>query len=319
MRKLIFILSLWGICSCTSQSEKQIALPAVQSLAADSISIPPTLLAVTRMFVMKDMLVAYEAKQDSMFSFWKLPQCEFLFRNGVKGRGPTEFLTLDRTYGETLDGFQVFEMQTNRVKQVSVDASGRFQVSADKVLPTEKRMLNRFLFLKENTWCFLADDEDSEYTILKEDGETISVGAYPKDLLPKRPEELNRFVYNKLTVANPSGDKFAAFYAYAKLCRIYSYEGELLQETLLEKPTQSVENRKACYASFPYATDAYIYILTTGTDQQPVLEVWNWQAEPVARYGLDKTVSAFAVSEEHQTLYAVCNDVEGVIYTYKLP
>ena len=301
---------------CNAREEGKLQFPALSELTADSLIVPPVLLSVTRLFIAKDMLVTYEQKKDTMFSFWSLPKCNYLFSAGCRGEGPDEFLMLDRTFIATSNGFKTFEIASNRVKEITVDSTGYFKVDVIKQLEVDQRGLNRFLFLLNNTYCFVSDNEDFEYGLFDQSGNIQHFSDYPIDLLQKNKDEINRFVYNKLTIANPVGDRFAAFYAYAKLCRIYNNNGKLLNETLLESSPNSVsENRYAFYQYYPCMDADYIYILTT-ENKRKVLEVWNWDGVPIAHYLLDKDIVNITVSSNK--IYAVDNKNERVIYTYSL-
>ena len=77
-----FLLSILGV-SCVSHKEQIVDLPNPTLLLADSITTPPVLLSVTRLFIVHDMLVAYEQRKDTLFSFWKLPECQYLFIHPV--------------------------------------------------------------------------------------------------------------------------------------------------------------------------------------------------------------------------------------------
>lgn len=318
--------SNWGILlicllinGCISKGKLGDQLPKLVSLTADSISIPPVLLSVTRLFVANDMLVTYEQRRDTLFSFWSLPHCDYLFSAGTKGQGPYEFLTLDRTFSETSQGFKLFELASNKVKEVVVDAAGTFKVVVDKQLNVEERGLNRFLFLENGRYCFISDKEESEFVLLDEEENLTYFGIYPDGILAKKDGELNRFVYNKLTVANPKGDKFASFYSYMKCCRIYNSKGDMLAETMVERP-KTIESgeRYVYYSSFPYADNESIYLLTNEKDST-VLEVWNWEGVLTARYLLDKPVYCLAVQSKQKKVYALCKDKESVIYTFDIP
>ena len=92
---LLFVVFLIG---CTGKSIST-SLPECRSLYADSFETPPVLLSVTSLFTLgDDTLGVYQSKDDTLFSFWKLPECTFLFRAGGKGQGPNDFLELDRTF-----------------------------------------------------------------------------------------------------------------------------------------------------------------------------------------------------------------------------
>lgn len=308
-----FIWLSWGFCvlialwGCGQKTKVLADLPSLQTIQCDSVPVTHELLSVTRLFVTDDKLVTYEERQDTLFSFWKLPECRYLFSAGIRGNGPDDFLMLDRTFCPTDDGFLACEIATNRLKELVVDtATASLRVVSTRFLDSGQQALNRFLFLEEGRYCCISDDEEHEYVLLDSTGVIKSFGDYPEGLLPEEEGTPKRFTYNKLTVAAPSGKKFAAFYAYAKLCRIYDSEGHLLKEALGEQPETSAvgEEKKAYYSSYPCATEEAIYILTE-SDGQPVLEVWNWDAVLTARYLLPRKFSNIAWSPVDGKLYAV--------------
>ena len=314
-----FLLSILGV-SCVSHKEQIVDLPNPTSLLADSITTPPVLLSVTRLFIVHDMLVAYEQRKDTLFSFWKLPECQYLFNAGVKGQGPNDFLILDRNFVESKEGFKVFELPSNRVKELKIDSSGTFKLISEQRLKVNQMPLNRFLFLADSSYCFLSQDDKYEYTLLDKKQDTHQFSDYPFDLLKKDKGDDNNFVYNKLTVSKPDGEMFASFYVYIKMMRIYNRHGEMLNEIVLEHANSSLDNEeKITYYPYPPCADnKYIYVLTK-QEEEPILEVWTWNGELVERYSLDKKISNFVVSNKYHTLYAVNKDIEDKIYVYKLP
>lgn len=303
---------------CTSKGSSEAHLPAWKELQADSLIVPPVLLSVNHLFTIDDMLVAYQQSNDTLFSFWKLPECSYLFQAGTKGQGPNDFLMLDRTFQPTKQGFKAFEIATNRVKEVAVKPTGAFNVTLTKQLNVEQRGLNRFLFLENDSYCFVSDREEYEYALLNKDESIHYFSNYPQNLLTTEEDTPNRFTYNKLVVSHPKGDKFAAFYAYVKLCRIYNSQGKLLKETLLTSPSDNnTEERHTYYSSYPCADGNHIYILTK-EEEETVLEVWTWEGALETRYLLDKPVIRITQPVDG-TLYALCRDKENVIYTYSIP
>lgn len=295
---------LWG---CAQKTKIAACLPPLQTVQCDSMPVSHELLSVTRLFAMDEMLVAYEEQRDTLFSFWKLPECKYLFSAGIRGDGPADFQMLDRAFRPTVQGFDAFEIATSRVKELAVDtACGSLRLLSTRQLDGGQRALNRFLFLEGGRYCCVADDDEHEYLLLDSAGTVKPFGDYPKDLLPEEEGTPKRFTYNKLTVAAPSGKKFAAFYAYVKLCRVYDSEGRLLKEALGEMPEVPAvgEGKRIYYSSHPCATEEAIYVLTE-SDGQPVLEVWNWEAKLTARYLLPHQFSGIACSPADGKLYAV--------------
>ena len=306
-----FIVVLLAGCQKVKDS---LVYPELVSLEADSINTPPVLLSVTSLFTLgDDTLGVYQSKDDTLFSFWKLPECKFLFKAGVKGQGPDDFLDLDRTFQGLTGGFKAFEIQTGKVKNISFDENGKLTIEAKKLNVNE--MMNRFIFLEKDTYSFFLLMGKTEFGLYDEKNGLRHFGQYP-DLITKKEGEMDAFVYNKVTVAHPTGNKFAAFYAYLKMCRIYGSDGTLLREVYLDGPVE-LENgmRKAYYSIQPYATDEHIYVLTK-EDEGNVLEVWNWEAQIEKRFLLDKDFDKFIVYDGK--LLGFSRELENFVYVYDL-
>lgn len=320
-RNIILSLSLFILwIGCVSRKNQTVLLPEITTLSADSVTVPPILLSVTRLFIAHGMLIAYEQRKDTLFSFWKLPDCQYLFSAGIKGQGPKDFLMLDRSFVESKEGFKVFELPSNRVKEMKIDSTGTFELASEHRLKIDQTPLNRFLFLADSSYCFLSQDDKHEYTLLDKKHTTHQFSDYPLDLLERKSDETNSFVYNKLTVAKPDGEMFASFYVHIKMMRIYNRHGEMLNEIVMNHTGSSLDNgeKNTYYSYYPCADDKYIYALTK-LEAQPVLEVWTWEGKLIARFSLDKNISNFVVSNKYHILYAVDKEVEDKIYFYKLP
>ena len=318
MKKILMLLTMMlALSSCQHENSSSTKLPDLEELHADSIKTPPILLSVTSLFTMgKDTLVVYQQRDDTLFTFWKLPECSFLFKNGVMGEGPNEFLVLDKIFQGKNNGFRAFEIQTSKIKEVSINEEGDFSVTSKRL--EVGQMMNRFIFLKDDTYCFIFMDSDSEYALYSEKNGLKPFGDYPEVIEGGNKGEPKIFTYNKLTVANPSGDKFAAFYAKAKLCRIYDSEGQLLHEKLLDLPKFNDDGTPKLYYSFqPSATDEHIYVLTKEKDEC-VLEVWNWDAVMERRYLLEKSVDKYFFDAGTNRLYATSVNQDSFFYVYKL-
>ena len=314
---IVVVCFMLVLSSCQHENTSSTKLPDLEELHADSIETPPILLSVTSLFTMgKDTLVVYQQRDDTLFTFWKLPECSFLFKNGVMGEGPNEFLVLDKTYQGRNNGFRAFEIQTSKIKEVSINKEGDFSVTSKKL--EVGQMMNRFIFLKDDTYCFMFMDSDSEYALYNEKDGLKPFGDYPEVIEGGNKGEPKIFTYNKLTVSNPSGDKFAAFYAKAKLCRIYNSEGQLLHEKLLDLPKLNDDGTPRLYYSFqPSATDEHIYVLTKEKDEC-ILEVWNWDAVMERRYLLEKSVDKYIFDAVTNRLYATSVNQDSFFYVYKL-
>ncbi len=293
-------------------------------LTADSITVPPVLMGVANMFVTNDILVAYEPQKDTLFSFWQLPQFEYLFCAGIKGGGPNDFIQPDFTFGLTDEGFKVSEMMVHKVKNMQIDKEKKQLMTVGVQEYTyDEGVANRFLSLADGKFCFVSMlNKDAEYVLCDDQGNSRHFSPYPEGLMGEGKDEATFSLYNKLTVARPDGKRFAAFYTDIKLCRVYDDNGNLLNETLLDSPSPSSDprERKSLTAGRPTADNDYIYLLAKGDKEANVLEVWDWDGKPVAHYQLDKPFRTFTVYPKNRKVYAVDSDRDdGVIYTYDLP
>ena len=310
----IVVLGSSIFSGCGNNDKQAGGLPEIGMLYADSIQVPPVLLSVTSMFIMgNDTLVAYQGRNDTLFSFWSFPEFKLLSSAGIRGQGGDDFLELDRNFQPTEGGFRAFEISSRRLKDVSLTDNGQLSVSS-KNLELDF-VPNRFLFLKDDTYCFFSMNGDYEFGLYNEKEGLRYFGTYPN--VTEQKEGIAKVLFfNKLTVAHPSGDMFAAFYANMKLCRIYSNTGELLYESMSEHPVKLQDNLyKMHYSMQPFASQDYIYTLTT-EGSQCILEVWNWEAELMERYLLDKPIDKFVLKDN--VLYGVNPEEEDFIYCYDL-
>ncbi len=300
------------------------SFPPVGHLTADSITVPPILMGIASMFVTDDILVAYEPQKDTLFSFWQLPQFDYLFCAGIKGGGPNDFIQPDFTFGVTDEGFKVSEIMVHKVKHMQIDKEEKKLTTIgvqDYVF--DEGVANRFICLADGKFCFISMmNKEAEYVLCDDQGNSRYFSPYPEGLLGEGKGEATFSLYNKLTIAHPDGKRFAAFYSYVKLCRIYDDNGNLLNETLLDSPRQpsDPQERKSFIAGRPSADNDYIYLLAAGEKEANVLEIWDWDGNPVAHYLLDKSFNDYVIYPKNHKLYAVDDSRDdGVIYTYDLP
>jgi hypothetical protein len=84
------------------------------------------------------------------------------------------------------------------------------------------------------------------------------------------------------------------------------------------------------YRSFITATNNYIYAYAPGFSGEkvnsfsdlkkikPIIEIWNWDGDEIARFKLNKICFKFAASDKYKKLYAFSIKKLNVIYEYDL-
>lgn len=317
MKQFLFFLSCIGLSALYScQSRVCSAIPEAMDLVADSIKIEHEVYAPNKMFVLGDKVVVYERGAKKYFSVFELPSFTFLYSCGEKGHSANELLSIDNSFCASDNGFKLFEIGTNKVKEVVLHEQNATVEDVCKIKASTIG-INRFTFLKDNAFVYLSDNDDYEYCLLSADGKESYFGEYPEGMLAENDSRTPRYIaYNKHTAGKPDGSKFAAFYAYIRMCRIYDDKGNLLHETLLAYPQNTIDGKNVIeYPESPYVTDEYLYMLhrTNGADE---LEVWNWDGELLSLYQLDRKLKTITVSDN--TLYGLNMERPNIVYKYDI-
>lgn len=334
---LIVLLSVLQLLpACTKKGETIItSFPQQKTLQAKIKHVPSPFLVPRYIGITGDYLFIYKEREEFLFSFFRLPDADFIADSGNRGQGPDDFNLLDtRSFYPTQDGFNVVEAGTNFLKTVSYDGKNLKTIHSKNIL--EQGISNNGLYpLTDSTFLTLGWlDEDNEYRILNsKSGQTTTTYPYPKwidkHLKPSNPPLFVTFL--KSCVVHPDGKKVAAFYSRFKRIRIYDNTMNILHDIEVQIPPYNtsfdnpIEKQPVYYIGQPYATKNYIYALCA--NNQPVqvssrdyeLQVWDWNGKAIACYKLDRKLTLMTISEEHRKIYALDNAVADEIYIYDLP
>lgn len=332
MRKIntLFILCIVTSCVSTSNYISVRDFPIVDTLKMRAVNTPPTLLSPSNMFVTGDYLVVAQHKGDALFSFFNLPDCSFAFNDGLRGKGPNEFNSINPNYFEPTDkGFKVLDNGVV-IKDLIIDKEQLIVKSQYKV-PTTGRTANNIMKLENDRLCIVNTLDDlSEYLILDTVSNEVPVSPYPKWCSDDMSQP-KMFVYIKNSIASPKGDKFMSFYANFRKMRLHNSNGDLLKEVSVETPFELPQysddrnDRYITYASYPFADEKHIYVFCINSklgDQSQTcteLQVWDWDGKPVARLILDKNLSLFTISPKFKQLYACTGCIEDTIFVCDIP
>ena len=333
--KCFYFCFLYLSVSCSSIEPETInaTLPNVERLSGTSVKTPVSMLNQKALTVVDDKLVVLDQIKDGMFKVFKLPELTYLYSWGRTGRGPDEFISVDPNY---------FRSYSNHLELMDLGVLKKFELYEThfKVLksinlPKLQNPLNSIQKLNDS--IYVVDDEfeaENEHLLININKNEIvkEFGEYPKDNLHTK-SNLERYqIYLKYVVSNPKENKFAVFYESFPKVKFYNSKGELLKSVSIEEDTNfkySVENKNqnVIYFSFPYATENYIYAVRVNkTEDQvaqnfdaykPEIIVWNWNGDIITRYILDKPITRFAVSENHNELYGTSLFEESKIYIYE--
>lgn len=328
----IFLLLVWGCKEVPLECLIVDHFPINQELYADSIIIPPVALYPNHLFITGDKLVMFSGGKDTIFDVFGLPDCRYLYSDGIKGRGNKEFFDVDRRFFyPTQQGFKVLFSSIRELKEVVADSHKLYLSSANHRLKSTEP-INNFILLDDSTFCCMEGPmSESVYYISDLYAHKKKVfGQYPDWCRDEMSGLEKMFTYIHTSIAKPDGKKFAVFYQYFKRLRIYNRNGNLENDIEVRtkpytaNPEKPIPERMVYYNTYPYATDDFIFVFcnnnTKRAQQQKntELQIWKWDGTPVASYYLDRKLSIFTVSPVNKKLYAVDGWHENKIYTYTL-
>ncbi len=326
-----------GLCICFfSCTSKQVEERTVQSfgetgkLTPEICHLPSPIYIPRYMGVTGDYLYVYKERENKKFVVFKLPEMKYLGEMGSIGQGPNDFNLLDtRSFKNTADGFQVVEVGVNLLKKVCLCDSTLYVKSRHSIF-NGKVACNGFYDLGNNKYLTFGGAEDkNEFSLYDLNENSLKpIGRYPQwaDL---KSGMYPFVIYMKTCAPHPEGGKIAVFYSRFKRMRIYDGTMQQIQDVKLETIPfdtdfeKKVDDYPVYYIGQPYATERFIYALCslsqTTKHGESELHIWNWDGEPVACYDLGRKISLMAVSEKHEKIYALNNEMENEIYIYDLP
>lgn len=335
---LIILSSIILLLSCNSNSSKNVVLldlPENANYIKGNIKNSEVeILNPNGMTVCDDYLVVFDNVQERIFKVYKLPELNYLYSWGTKGRGPEEFVNIDdssiREYNNHL------ELMDNQ--QIKV-----FKILDDKMVMIEKKEvpildspINRIQRISDSIYFAdnLMTDPSYEHVIfdLKSKEMINKFGDYPTTISTSSPTE-SYLTYSKWVASNPDLGIFMTFYYHLGLIKIYNRDGQLEKEIIVNDPeiqkvstNPNIENKM--YFALPYASKNYVTIMRLNkTDSElgndiesfkPEFLFWNWDGELIGRCSLDIPMTRYAISEKHKTLYGIFPLKEKEIYHFDL-
>lgn len=331
---LILILS----ASCTdseySVHKEVTALPPADTLTYNrAFETADSALIYNPMAIEKigsDYLVVYDFVSDGFFKVYSQDNLQFLHSFGSVSSGPlpgefnSQFFVLN-SHDEYLT---VFEGMSRTLRTLGISSSGVSKADENRLSSTHFRQpINRMRRMNDS--LYFADfgttsgEGNREHIALKpgDSDSLFTFGNYPESDLN---EDARYFEYVKMNTSNASGTRFAVFYFYHNLFKIYNEKGELLVEVSVEDPFLEGLQNAGDWERFSYrfiadsTEDHIVTIGQTGPESLQTLEMWTWEGEQIYRAYLGVKVRDIAVSEEKRSIYAVSPAEESTLYQFDI-
>jgi hypothetical protein len=222
---------------CNSSDQKKdiktvTEFPVKKEIKATVIRTAPVILAPSGIFIMNDRIWVIQIQKDTLFDVFDLYNCSYLYGTGTKGPGPDEFIfPMVQTIQVDGDEFTIFD--NIMLKTVEMSPNGHIHIKkSEKIFNSFP--VNGFMKLNDSLFCAFADcatgmagDFEFEFKLKNiRSGEETKFGKYPDLTTQKYQGDQKCQIYHKYPIANSSQGRFATFYSFFKIFRIYSINGE---------------------------------------------------------------------------------------------
>lgn len=342
---IIFIIIFLFFVACREKSsEIDIVvdnLPQVQLLHHESVQLPEEGKLVNPYgieVVNDEYLIIINESSDRIIQVFQLPELNWLYSWGRLGRGPGEFYSHidEQSINIKKDTLIFYNTITNRgsLKYYVINDEEIREVKEHQIFYEGQRMpLNRVRRITDELYFAdfgIVEETNQEYIALSPNSidSLFTFGSFPDtDLQRHRRAQY----FAKTNVAKPDGQKFAAYYLHHNKFSMYDFEGNpLVHGDIhdLNVPIAQQSTNEFIYRAFTHASDDYIYVYSPYSNEEtifadpenysPIIEIWNWDGEPITRLKLDRPVHQFTVSERYGEIFTFSVFENDQIYIYDI-
>lgn len=282
-------------------------------------------------------LLISDVEEEEIFKVFRLPDLEYLYSWGKKGRGPDEFqfvpVTIVNTESNTVNFYDISRKTLRYYNLLDTTLVGlgekSFSYEGQQNVFTDITMVTDSLFIAD--YGNQETNDDFEFIGLEPNSEKslFKIGEYPsKDLAGFE----RHFADFKTSVSSPNGKKFGYFYLYHDLFKIFDLETREIKEVKIyddRLADKQIEQGKFQYRSVKWASNDYLYVLGLNEDRDVIseqldefltsLEIWTWDGEMIFRAKFDRPIHDFTVTEKGGKIIAYSQLNSSELYLYNLP
>ena len=344
--RYIFFLEILisGLVSGQTTTLKKVVFPLENDLVSKSFQTPPIIYSMRPGLVITgNYLAMIEGRAENIFSIFELPDCKYIGGFGKKGRGPNEF-SLPNEFSATkvTGGIRIFDSGEYEVNFSNFKSRKTFTLTQTFKYPPQIQILNSPFRLNDSIIIGIPYPSTDKQNKNLKDGYSIKpyircnlksgqidyFGEYPK-LYPDKYFINFWLIYFHNTAVRPDHQKFASFGTQVKMFRIFNANSTLEKEVIMKTQNDFFEGEWIRMNAYKFynsvkATQKYIYAICENEyshnllNNKPTLEIWDWNANPVASFQLDRSVAAFDISDDDRKMYFIDRQTQDKIFLYDL-
>lgn len=339
MKKIIVFLGL--LCIFTKCNSK----PSVITTKIDPLSIDQTIIGNSYKLegvellrprqivnIQDKFLVIFDNVGEGIFKVFSLPNLEYLYSWGQEGKGPNEFSFITFNFLDTeRDNLVLYEPSLSRLRYYSIGV-GELKFSNEKILPripysgplNSLTRVSDSLYIAVNEIKSVPDNEYVGFDINNSKKDVFYFGNFPDSEILDLVDKNHSF--SKVLAIQPEGDKIAFFYRNYNSFGIYDFGSDEMLRFKIEEKTYKED---LIYRIHAQATEDFVITLAlyktplelsemNPNDFEPIIEVWNWNGEPVSKFYVNKPIHKFTISNDGSHLYGFSVASSDEIYMFDI-
>lgn len=320
--KIVLSLILFCLVACTSslQNARKVDIEQIEILNIKSDT--------TRITELQNPLAMYELGEYILFPhtektaeaplyFYSKKDLSFCFNWGKFGRGPGEIYDCNPYYFQKTDSS--FTLNTNYIYETEFKVKGdSLEMETPKLITSLP--MNNLLKINDSIFFFENKLEEKEFSLFNTQRRVTlkKFGEYPQTTIPFDELSDRDNICQKTCILNREKGLIYVFYENMPLIRLYSIDGNLLEEVTLKdiRPKKMTvaefyESKSELYFSFPYRSGNSIYVQffnvplnSVHTLKQVEVQEWDEELNLKNRFLIDRNFNIFCVANDDvPTLY----------------
>jgi hypothetical protein len=318
---------------------KNIDLVEKVELQAKSIKIQTELYRPAGLFMFNNKLIVCDYTNNDIFKVFSAPEIKFLYSFGNIGQGPDDFVNIIKSNINVSKYFEI--LSRNKLSYFEINDSSAVRMEKQPLVITKVDPVNNFRKLNDSLYILNNEEYSDKYNfefrsfnLDSKKENTLGEVIYFDKSLKADPIPV---IYLKLmnsVIYNEKNKKIVVFYYHYPVFKILSDKGDLLNLFSLKNDIETlsvdIKGENNVFFGEPYSTDEYIFVLWVNKTKReieidpgnfkPELLVFDWNGNLVKRFGLDKPVISFAVSEDCEKIYSVSINEDDIsaLYEYNI-
>jgi hypothetical protein len=263
-----------------------------------------------------DKMLVSSSLSDTMIHVYRIPDITHLYSFGTKGQGPDEITVFPMFCESKSNDAYIWGYSPTTIKKFRLSEDGKLVLLKDIFLPLYEAF--NYMNIIEDRFFFYLDIDQMKIKKIDLITEDLSEISFEKD------SHNESFYYANRGVMSMN-DKYIVYaYLYKNQIDIYDLSNLKLYKRLITTANGlPLSGGKQFTVEFMYyrnivTTNTYIYAYRKDNNKNPILEVYDYEGNPVNKYILEMSLTLFIVDEQNKVLIGYNSEYEDYFCIFDL-